>query len=185
MIAEVPGAYFVLADATNYRERPDSDRPYDSVVIHVTSGRSNPHPVAEMFQKPRAGKSAHFVVGQNGTVIQCVPLRFAAYHAHDANPHTVGIEHCAREPREPSFPPNDPGLPPSTALYEASAKLVAWLLKAAGLPVSRGKTIFGHAEIDKKTTHAGCPDAAPWDWPRYLEMVQAAYDQIGRPPLTV
>jgi N-acetyl-anhydromuramyl-L-alanine amidase AmpD len=186
MFAEVPNAYFTLADASNYHARPPYDgSAYDFVVIHITSGRANPIPVARMWQQPKHGSSAHFVVGQDGTVIQCVPLLYAAYHAHSANGRSVGIEHCAREPNEPSFPKNDPGLPPTIEQYTASAKLVAYLLKAAGLPVQKGVTIKGHAEADPATTHTGCPDAAPWDWNLYLKLVNAAYDQLGKPPAIV
>lgn len=183
MIAEVPGCLWVPADPTNYRARkPFTGNPYDYVVVHITSGRADPIPTAKMWQQAKHGSSAHFVVGQDGSVIQCVPLRYAAYHAHAANDRSVGIEHCAREPREPSFPPGDPGLPPSDTLYASSARLVAYLLKAAGLPITRHVTIRGHAETDPWTTHTGCPDAAPWNWPRYMTLVQAAYDQLGQPP---
>lgn len=178
--AEVPGCLWLPADRSNYRFRPINIIGYDLIVIHITSGHPDAHGTAEMWQKPFHGSSAHFVIGQDGTAIQCVALRFAAQHAHDANGRSVGIEHSAREPRE--FGPADPGLRPSDALYEASARLVAYLLKAAGLPVDR-EHVKGHAEADPKTKHTGCPNAAGWDWPRYMARVQAAYDQIGEPPL--
>jgi N-acetyl-anhydromuramyl-L-alanine amidase AmpD len=172
--AEVPGALWVAADFTNYGPRPQAQvsAGYSLIVIHITSGRADPMGPAKMWQKPGHGTSAHFVVGQDGTVVQCVPLRFAAQHAHNANSYSIGIEHCAREPGELSA--SDPGLPPSDALYRASAQLVAYLLKAAGLPPNR-QHVKGHAEADNRTTHTGCPDAAPWDWPRYMALVGDAY----------
>lgn len=181
--AEVPGASWMPAHYTNYGFRPTYILSYKAIVIHCTDGRERAKPVAEMWQRPDHKSSAHFVIGQAGELIQCVKLRFAAWHAHDANASSIGIEHCARTPGE--LDDNDPGLSPSDALYGTSAQLVAYLLKAAGLPVQRGKTIFGHAEIDKKTTHTKCPDGCGWDWPRYLAMVQARYDMIGQPPALV
>ena len=188
MIAEVPNAIFVPAHPNRFRQRPAVEQgqsPYDLVVIHITSGHAEALDTASMWQKqpsPRGmlGTSAHFVVGQDGKVIQCVYLRYAAQHAHVVNGRSVGVEHAVREPGE--FGPHDPGMPPTPELYAASAQLVARLLKAAGLPVQKGATIMGHAEADQLTAHSGCPDAGPWDWEHYLELVQAAYDQIGTPP---
>lgn len=187
MIAEVPGAEMVLACATNYRPRPQgvilTKGGYDLVVIHITSGHADPYGTASMWQKPDHGSSAHFVIGQSGKILQCVPLRFAAQHAHAANARSVGVEHCAREPRE--FGPTDPGLPPSPELYEASAKLVAYLCKAAGLPPTRD-TIKGHAEADPQTTHTGCPDSAPWIWSYYMQLVDDEWKKLdGAPPFAV
>jgi N-acetyl-anhydromuramyl-L-alanine amidase AmpD len=188
VIAEVPNAIFVPAHPNRFRQRPAApvgQSQYDLVVVHITSGHAEALGCASLWQQapaPRGmlGTSAHFVVGQDGQVIQCVYLRYAAQHAHVVNGRSVGVEHAVREPGE--FGPNDPGMPPTPELYAASARLVAYLLRAAGLPVQKGTTIMGHAEADPQTTHTGCPDAGPWDWDRYLPLVQAAYDQLGTPP---
>lgn len=186
MIAEVPDCLWIPAHRSNYGLRPLCVVGYEIVVIHINSGHGKAEDTAAMWQKPHHGSSAHLCVGQDGTLVQAVPLRFAAFHAHSpTNGRSVGIEHCCREPNEPSFPPGDPGLPPSDALYAKSAWLVAYLLKAAGKPVVFRETIDGHNHVDPKTTHTGCPDAAPWDWDRYLAMVQTAYDQIASPPALV
>lgn len=186
-IAEVPFALWVPADPSNYRPRSAAQLArgvYDEVIIHITSGHPKAQNVAEMWQKPappgHQGTSAHFVVDHDdGSIIQAVPLRCAANHAHDENDRSVGVEHCAREPNEPSFPPGDPGLPPSTVQLQQSARLVAWLLKAAGKTPIRGVTIRGHAEADPKTTHKLCPDGAPWPWAVYMQMVLDAFNAIG------
>lgn len=181
MGAEVPNVVWVPADPSNYRPRPQAQQggPYRLIVIHITSGHGDPYGTASMWQQPsHDGKhtSAHFVVGQDGTTLQCVPLVMAAQHAHDANAYSIGIEHCAREPRELGV--SDPGLPPSAPQLRASARLVAYLLKAAGLPPTRDY-VQGHAEADPKTTHTGCPDAAPWPWDDYMDMVAKEYGAIG------
>ena len=175
--AEIPGVKMVLADSTNYRRRPAMFPSYTEITIHCTDGHAAAMPVAEMWREPDHGSSAHLVVGQDGTVLQCVPLRCAAYHAHSANAYTVGIEHCARTPGE--LGKDDPGLAPSDALYAASARVVAYLLVAAGLPADRAH-VRGHAEADPETTHTRCPDGCGWDWTKYMAMVGAEYDALVR-----
>lgn len=164
-IAEVPMASAAWADPTNYKTAARGT--YARVIIHVTDGHADPLPVAQMWQEPHHGTSAHFVVGQDGTTLQCVHLKDVAWHAHTASEDSIGIEHCARTPKE--LGPRDPGLPVSEAQYAASAKLVAYLLKAAGLSADR-TTVLGHCEADRKTTHAGCPNAI-WDWVKYISLV--------------
>ncbi len=184
--AEIPFATWVPAHPSNYHPRSAAmiaNGVYDLIIIHITSGHAKAMPVAEMWQKPappgHQGTSAHLVIDHDGSIIQAVPLRFAANHAHDANDRSIGIEHCAREPNEPSFPPGDPGLRPSDVQLQQSARLVAWLLKAAGKTPIRGVTIEGHAAADPKTTHTLCPDGAPWPWEKYMSMVMDAFNQIN------
>lgn len=174
MTAEYPGAKWVPADPTNYR-RAGREKPY-LIVIHITDGHANAEPVAEMWQQPRHGSSAHFVVGQDGTVIQSVAIGNVAWHAHWANTDSIGIEHCARTPRE--WGRGDLGLPPSDALYRASARLVAWLCRQYGIQPTR-VAILGHAEADTKTTHTLCP-IGNWDWATYMKLVSEEYAAAGR-----
>jgi N-acetyl-anhydromuramyl-L-alanine amidase AmpD len=167
--ADYPSATFVPAAAGNYRRALRAT--WSKVVIHVTDGHPDARPVAEMWQVPGHGSSAHFVIGQDGEVIQAVPLRDVAFHAHAANEESVGIEHCARSPRE--WGRGDAGMPTSDAQYRASAKLVAWLCAVAGLPPTRA-TIRGHAEADPKTTHTDCPTGA-FDFARFMPLVEAEH----------
>lgn len=176
---EVPmAAQFVPAHPANYHTRAGRTD-YDRIIIHCTDGRSRASRVAEMFAKldpdPRRHTSAHFVVDQDGTIIQCVALRHAANHAHDMNSRSVGIEHCARTPKE--FGPSDPGLPPSSVQYEASARLVAWLLVAAGLAPTR-RFVVGHAESDKKTAHDRCPEGCGWQWDLFMSLVREEHAKL-------
>ena len=173
MISRYPLARWVPADESNYRKGRKDD--VSAIVIHITSGHPNALPVAQMWQQVSHKSSAHFVIGQDGTVIQAIDTEDTAWHAHNANSSSVGIEHCAREPHESGFPQGDPGLPPSLALYQASAQLVAWLLKQYGLPCDRDH-VKGHCEIDTITTHTGCPNSV-WDWDSYMALVSAAFAQ--------
>lgn len=169
MQPEIPGVDLVIL-ASHYRERPQAQGGlYRLVVIHITDGHPNARGTAEMFANdPSCKTSAHLVVGQDAFTIQCVPLRFAAEHAHACNAYSVGIEHSARSPG--SFGPSDPGMPPTEVQLRRSAKIVAYLLKAAGLQPTR-EFVKGHAEADPETTHTDCPDAAPWPWEHYMDMV--------------
>jgi N-acetyl-anhydromuramyl-L-alanine amidase AmpD len=141
------------------------------IIIHCTDGRPKAGPVAEMWQKPHHGSSAHFVIGQDGEVLQCVALVDDAWHAHAQNPISVGIEHCCRTPRE--LGKDDPGLPPTLVQLEAGAALVAWLCSHLGLEANR-TTIQGHAEADPLSTHRGCPTSAGIDLDAYVARVVAA-----------
>lgn len=194
MIAEVPFALWVPAHPSNYRVRPAAPgggSPYDRGVQHITSGHADAMPVAQMWQCPAGSKSnphgtsAHFVIGQDGTLIQCVSLRFAAEHAHACNGVSYGIEYCAREPGE--FGPSDIGMPITPVQYAVAAKLNAYLSKAAGYTPELHVTILGHAEADPSTTHTGCPNAVAggFDWDGLMAMTMASYDQIGVPAALV
>ena len=166
-------AKWVPADPTNFKS---ADRTaFTNVVIHVTDGHANAQPVAEMWQQANHGSSAHFVIGQDGTVIQSVRIKDIAWHAHAVNGHSVGIEHCARTPGELSG--DDPGMPPTEVQYAASAKLAAFLCKLAGLSPN-AVTIQGHAEIDPATTHSDCPNGSGWDWDHYLQLVLVEYEAL-------
>ena len=179
MLPDYPFATSIPADSSNYHTAERQS--YTLVILHVTDGHGDPIATAKMWQEPHHGSSAHFVVGQDGTVVQAVALKDIAWHAHKASYLSVGVEHCARTPGELSK--DDPGLPVSDQQYAASSKLVAWLLKAAGLPCDR-KHVMGHAEADPETTHDKCPTGAPgWDWTRWMTAIQAEYDAIGDGPV--
>ncbi|MDE3097341.1 MAG: N-acetylmuramoyl-L-alanine amidase [Chloroflexota bacterium] len=142
------------------------DRKVTKLVLHVTDGHGVAAGTAEMFASPMSRTSAHLVVGQAGEIVQCVSLDDIAYHAHTANPYTVGIEHCARSPRE--LGPTDPGLPLSELQIAASVQLVEWLCDRYGLPLDRDH-VQGHAEADPATDHTDCPTgvAGGWPWERW------------------
>lgn len=73
------------------------------IVIHYTAGRSA-EKTAALFAERRSKVSAHFIVGRDASLIQCVPMTKAAYHAGKSewdidgvtytglNGHSIGIE---------------------------------------------------------------------------------------------
>ncbi len=173
MIPVYPSAVWMPAHVTNFRlvERAS----FDLIIIHATDGRGDPKACAAMWQKARHGSSAHAVVGQDATVVQAVRFDDVAFHAHQQNARSVGIEHCCRTPRELS--PTDPGLPPNADQLTASARLVAWLCLTNGLQPTR-KTIKGHAEADGDTTHSDCPEGSGLLLDLYVVTVGAQYQML-------
>ncbi len=146
------------------RWRPGAGRRVRRIVFHATSGRGEARATAARWSgfpaSPKDVTCAHFVIGQEGYCIQVVHLQDIANHAHAASADSIGIELCAREPRE--FGPSDPGLPPSLVQLAKASQLGAWLCGRLNIVPSRS-TIMGHAEADPQTTHTGCPTAAGVD----------------------
>ncbi len=159
MVPEYPlAAAFIQARGFHF----DPGRHVRQIVLHATDGHGSADRTAAYFASGAEGRnaSAHFVIGQDATVIQCVKLADVAYHAHTANSSSIGIEHCARTPGE--FGHDDPGMPPTTVQLQASAKLIAWLCARLEIPCDRAH-VRGHREADPDTTHTGCPTSAGID----------------------
>lgn len=156
-----PASRFAPAAPGNFR-RFAANRTINRVVIHITDGGPNISGPVSWFQNPKAQVSAHYVVGQDGEIVQMVRHNDVAWHAGRANGDSIGIEHVA----------NTRGLMPTEAEYCASAALVRWLCDNFGIPVDRDH-ILGHAEADTRTSHTACPNAV-WDWSYYMGLVQNA-----------
>lgn len=157
--AEYPQASrFAAADSGNYRA-VSGTRTIERVVIHITDGGANINGTIGWFQNPSAKVSAHYVIGQDGEVVQMVRHNDVAWHARSANGNSIGIEHVA----------NTRGLRPTPAQLTASAALVTWLCDQFGIAVDRTH-VLGHSEADPSTTHTGCPNAV-WDWAYYMGLL--------------
>ncbi len=150
---------FEPANPGNYRVSP-SARTINRVVIHITDGGRSINGTISWFKDPAAKVSAHYVIGQDGEVVQMVAHNDVAWHARTANGDSIGIEHVASRAR---------GIMPTEAEYCASAALVSWLCQALGIPADR-QHIQGHSEADPGTTHTGCPNSV-WNWDYYMELV--------------
>jgi V8-like Glu-specific endopeptidase len=166
---------FAPAAKGNYYPR-SSPRTINRIVIHITDGQPKIEGTIAWFQTPnqmvngkRVYASSHYVVGQQGEVVQMVRHQDIAYHASSANPNSIGIEHVARSPHE--WKKSDPGFKPTDAEYCASATLVRWLCGQFNLPMDRDH-IVGHNEADPNTTHTDCPTGA-WDWDYYMGLVSS------------
>ncbi|HKO14835.1 MAG TPA: N-acetylmuramoyl-L-alanine amidase [Gemmatimonadaceae bacterium] len=152
---------FLSAAAGNYHQRPAAPpRAIRRIVIHITDGGAEINGTIAHFRDPSTRVSAHYIVGQDGQIVQMVRHNDVAYHAHNANADSIGIEHVA----------NTRGLAPTPLEYASSAVLVHWLCDRYRIPTDR-EHILGHSEADPQTTHTQCPNAV-WDWPQYMALVR-------------
>ncbi len=98
---------------------------FNAVVVHYVG---NPDTTAQQnrnyFDNPDSEVSAHFVVGLDGEVIQCLPLGEVSAASNHRNRDTVSIEVCH---------PDDSGQF-TDATYQSLVRLTAWLLDIGGLP---------------------------------------------------
>jgi N-acetylmuramoyl-L-alanine amidase len=90
------------------------------------------------FKDPASILSAHYVIGTDGRIAQLVSEDDTAYHAgvFSVNQRSIGIEHEA-----------GPAMPPSEALYAASARLHADIANRHGLTLAVGTTVLPHHAI--------------------------------------
>lgn len=106
----------------NWSNRPNGIKDVWGVILHHTaSPGTSAKAISKFFASPTAEVSAHFVIGDDGYTIQCVPLYRAAWHAGSArydfnrdgridmseravNTHTIGIELCNRGDGRDDFP---------------------------------------------------------------------------------
>lgn len=68
----------------------------DHIVIHYTTSR-NIEDTIQHFMSGEPRVSAHYVIGQDGELVQMVPDDMAAWHAGvpGMNARSIGIEHVA------------------------------------------------------------------------------------------
>jgi N-acetyl-anhydromuramyl-L-alanine amidase AmpD len=159
---------FVPASTSNYTVA--HGRAIRRIVIHITDAAEIASTIS-WFRRPNPLQvSAHYVIGQDGDVVQMVRHADIAHHSRGANSDSIGIEHAA----------NTKGVAPTQAEYEASARLVAWLCDQYGIAIDR-KHIVGHKEASGPKTDHNCPSEV-WDWDRYMALVLAASATPARQP---
>lgn len=153
------------------------------VVIHDIegSGRS----AVNTFRKPKNESSSHYVVDKNGKALQLVRERDIANHAFHSvlNAYAIGIEHAGFAGA------NDY----TDAEYDASAELVAEIVKRHQIPIDR-KHIVGHHQVPKTDSVVeACPENAKtcggqgghtdpgpnWKWDSYMALIKKKAAAIG------
>jgi N-acetylmuramoyl-L-alanine amidase len=114
MVAFVPDSSVVerVEPSPNFDERTGLARP-DMIVLHYT-GMQWSHDAVHRLCDPKARVSSHYVVMENGSVLQLVPENKRAWHAGvsswggdpDVNSRSIGIEICnpGHEFGYPDFP---------------------------------------------------------------------------------
>lgn len=95
----------------------------DIVIHYVANPGSTAQGNRDYFDSPQSKVSAHFVVGLNGEVIQCIPLNEQSAASNRRNVDTVSIEVCH---------PDSSGKF-SQVTYDRLVELTAWLCSEFGL----------------------------------------------------
>ena len=150
----------------------------DRIVIHITDASTTSSTVSH-FTRADADSSAHYLVAQDGEIIQFVAEADTAWHARGANRRSIGIEHVAIKAGGVDYPRADgtkqhfDALAPTDIQYCESAALVSSLCDTYGLTPDR-TTIVGHREADTKTSHTSCPDGN-WNWDHFMDLVTTRY----------
>jgi N-acetyl-anhydromuramyl-L-alanine amidase AmpD len=175
-----PGAIWIAAHTDRYA-RKDS-RVIEEIVLHITEGGTDKAEITarNAFGGPRylqngkwMSQAAHYIVGRDGTVVQCVRHKDIAYHAGPANEWTIGIEHNTRSGKDKKL---------TAAQYLKSAELVLWLCSKLGIAPNRYH-ISGHSEADPGTTHSSCPGRV-LNWDLYMSAISDLQEIAqGRTPM--
>jgi N-acetylmuramoyl-L-alanine amidase len=112
------------------------------IVIHYTANpgsdaEANRNYFDNMKITHETYASSHYIIGLDGTIIQCIPLNEIAYASNKRNDDTISIECC--------HPDNTGEFTQDT--YEALVKLSAWL---AGKYNLKEEDIIRHYDITGK-----------------------------------
>src|SRR5260221_4975452 len=143
---------------------------HEWLVIHKTASGGSAQDIANFFANDPAMASTHYVVGQDGTVVQCVLEKDGAAgnccletgHAPylplgvNMNVRTVSIEHVD--------PASDNSTPLTDAQKAASFRLVRDICTRHNIPMRPGDAsggIIGHNNI-APINRARCPGNYPW-----------------------
>lgn len=141
-----------------------------TIVIHETDGSW--FSALNWFRNPRSRVSAHYLIrAWDGVIMQFVAESDTAYHARNANPYSIGIEHeyDARH-----------GVWHTDAQYRSSALLVCAIGHRYGIPLDRDH-IVGHRELPG----ADHSDPGPtWNWTYYMSLVRACSGATEKQELT-
>jgi N-acetyl-anhydromuramyl-L-alanine amidase AmpD len=144
------------------------------VILHGTAGGVSAQAIANFFASTQGGGSpvsSHYVIGQDGTIVQCVAEEDGAWGngafsaGHDAfwdesiNPNliTISIEHCK--------PSSDNSDDLTDAQRASSFKLVQGICDRWGIPKRQADAnggITGHFSIDP-INRRNCPGVYPWN----------------------
>lgn len=114
----------------------------NGIVVHYvgnpgTTAQNNRNYFADLAENGAAYASAHFVIGLDGEVIQCVPLDEVAYCSNSRNSDTISIECCHP----------DEGGAFNQATYDSLVELTAFLADYYGLSADE---VIRHYDVTGK-----------------------------------
>ena len=140
-----------------------------NIVVHwVGNAGSTAENNAKYFNSLKDGRgiyaSSHYIIGNDGVVIRCVPENEVAYHASSANNYSIGIEVCH---------PDNTGKYTDVA-YKTLIELLVDLCKRYKLEPTQA--IIRHYDVSGKECpkyYVRCED----EWKRLKEDVSRAMDK--------
>lgn len=140
------------------------------VVIHYTanpgtSAQANRDYFEGLKDSHVTKASAHFIVGLDGEIVQCIPTSEIAYASNGRNSDTVSIE-CCYENEDGSF---------NQATYDSVVQLTAWLCARSGLDA---EDVIRHYDVTGKMCpvyYVEHPDA----WEQFRQDVTAGIAAYG------
>ncbi len=109
--------------------------------------------------------SSHFIIGLDGTIVQCIPSTEIAYASNGRNQDTLSIECCIED---------DTGRF-NAVTYDAAVHLTAWLVERFGL---KTEDVIRHYDVTGKN----CPKyfvEFPSAWEQFLADVQEYLESYG------
>lgn len=148
----------------NFDARPEGAA-IDMIVIHDTEtpGVRDARTIWRHFASPKSRVSAHYIIGKDGEIAQCVPDELRAWHTGESyyqgedhlNDRSIGIELVNAQTGDDPF---------TNAQYRSLVRLVSYLVNAYGVPMNR---IVGHKDITLKPELKKDP-APNFSWSRFL-----------------
>ncbi|MCI8326288.1 MAG: N-acetylmuramoyl-L-alanine amidase [Lachnospiraceae bacterium] len=142
-IVEKPPDYEVeLLDINEYSRPGIALEKVNAIVIHYTANpgttaRQNRNYFNGLKDSKQTKVSAHFVIGLEGEIVQCIPCNEIAYASNDRNGDTISIE-CCHEDTTGKFNQNT---------KDTLVHLTAWLLGRYGLTT---ENIIRHYDVTGK-----------------------------------
>lgn len=114
----------------------------NGVVVHYvanpgSTGWENRHYFEGLAESHETKAGAHFIIGLDGTIIQCVPLNELTYCSNNRNKDTISIECC--------HPEEDGKFTEET--YDSLVKLCQWLMERYGLDT---EDVIRHYDVTGK-----------------------------------
>lgn len=149
----------LIHESSGGRPGRDLGQVKDIAIHYVGNPGTTAQQNHDFFDQPTTQVSAHFLVGLDGEVIQCLPMDEMSYATNDRNGDTISIEVC--------HPEADGQFTQET--YASLVRLTAWLCDNFGL--SRDHVIR-HYDVTGKL----CPlyfVEHPEAWEQFLADVNA------------
>lgn len=125
---EKPEIIVNLLDENPYSRPGTKLDKVNNIFVHYTANKGtsaaqNRSYFANLAESGERSASAHFIIGYEGEILQCIPLKEEAYAVKGRNGDSVSIECC--------YLSEDGAFTPST--YSSLVELLAWLCREYGL----------------------------------------------------